>query len=179
MSRYGSMVRIPGLGTLNKQVNTTDVLIGAALGFGGTLAIKAFSGKFLGAKVPDILLKGSPLVGGILTGGALYMMQKDKNRSKADAHLFGAILAGAAVQTWDTLKTQFPSTLGDVVSLRFQGRNGYGVFVDERTPGMGGLIVDEAGRSLSGVSRNLAQLAAYSMNEGESSGMEELMDLDG
>lgn len=177
------MVQIPGLGSLNKQVNTSDVLVGAALGFAGTLAIKMAGGKVLAGKVPDFLLKGSPLVGGIVTGGVLYALEQKKNKAKANAHLFGALLAGASVQAWDSLKTTFQAQLGDVVSLKFQGRNGYGVFVDERTPnvgpgGYGGLIVDEGGRSMSGVSQNLAQLAAYSMGDEESSGMEELMDLD-
>lgn len=183
------MVSIPGLGTLNKSVNTTDVLLGAALGLGGTLVMKGLGNKLLAGKAPDWLLKGSPLVGGIAVGGLLYALEGKKNRPKANAHLFGAVLAGASVQAWDVLKTQFPEGLGDVVSLKFSGygRGGrYGsVIVDERTPSVGpggasyaGLIVDEPGRSLS--DGNLAQLAQVDMGLGDSdaSGIEELMDMD-
>jgi hypothetical protein len=179
------MVSIPGLGFVNKSVNTSDVLMGAVLGFGGTLLIKGLGNKVLAGKAPDWLLKGSPLVGGIAAGGLLYMMEQKKSRQKANAHLFGALMAGASVQAWDVLKTTFPEGLGDVVSLRFAGQP-YGrlgsVLVDERTPAVGpggaaynGLIVDEASRSMG----NLNQLAAYSMSgDDEHSGIEELMDLD-
>lgn len=178
------MVQIPGLGSLNKSVNTTDVLIGAAIGLGGTLALKGFGNKLLAGKVPDFILKGSPLVGGIISGGAAYYLSAKKNKAKANAHLFGALIAGASVQAWDVLKTSFPEGLGDVVSLklgRYGNQGRYGVFVNERTPAVGpggaslnGLIVNE-GR---GSDANLSQLAAMSMSDSESSGMEQLMDLD-
>lgn len=180
----GSMVQIPGLGVLNKSVNTTDVLMGAALGLAGTLALKGVGNRMLAGKVPDFLLKGSPLVGGILTGAGLYAFGAKKNKAKANAHLFGAAVAGASVQAWDVLKTTFPEGLGDVVSLKLgrYGSRGYGsVFVDERTPAVGpggaaygGMIVDEPGRSLS--DHNLAGLAAMQMGDDENSGIEELME---
>lgn len=173
---------------LNKSVNSTDVLVGAGLGFAGTLALKGIGNRVLAGKVPDFVLKGSPLVGGLLTGALLYAVGAKKNKSKAQAHAFGAAVAGASVQAWDVLKTSFPDGLGDVVSLKFSGHRPYGsVFVDERTPAVGpggaayaglnalnGLIVDEGGRSLS----NLSDLANMHMGDGDSSGMEELMDLD-
>lgn len=185
--RFSAMVQIPGLGVLNKQVNTTDVLVGGALGFAGSLALKGLGNKMLAGTVPDFILKGSPLVGGLLTGGILYALSAKTNKAKANAHLFGALSYGAAVQAWDVLKTSFPEGLGDVVSLKLNryGRYGgrMGVFVDERTPAvgpggaaMGGLIVDEGGRSLS--DHNLGALAQASVGDSESSGMEELMDLD-
>lgn len=181
------MVQIPGLGMLNKTVNTNDVLSGAAFGFAGTLLLKGLGNKLLAGKVPDAILKGSPLMGGLITGGILYALTRKTNKSKADAQLFGALTAGASVQAWDVLKTSFPEGLGDVVSLNIGNyrRGGYGsVIVDEKTPDIGpggaayagynGLIVDEGSRSMG----NLGQLAAMSMGDGESSGMEELMDLD-
>jgi len=188
--RYGSMVSIPGLGYLPKSADTNDLILGAALGLGGTLVMKGLGNKLLAGTAPDWLLKGSPLVGGVATGALLYMIEGRKNRQKAGAHMLGAVLAGASVQAWDVLKTQFPEGLGDVVSLRFSnyGRGGrYGsVIVDERTPMVGpgggasyaGLIVDEPGRSLSDT--NLAQLAQVDMGLGDSdaSGIEELMDMD-
>jgi len=161
--RYGSMVKIPGLGVLNKSVNTTDVLVGAAVGLGGTLLLKGFGNKMLAGTAPDWLLKGSPMVGGALAGGAMYFLGKKKNMAKANGHLFG-----------------------DVVSLklgRYGNRYGkYGVFVDEKTPsvgpgGYGGLVVNDPQRSLS--DGNLAQLAQVSMSGGMGDGdMESLMELD-
>lgn len=185
--RYGAMVQIPGLGMLDKSVNTTDVLVGAGLGFAGTLALKGLGNKMLAGQVPDAILKGSPLVGGIIAGGLAYLLESKKNKQRATGHLFGALTAGAAVQAWDVMKTSFPTGLGDVVSLklgRYAGRRGgYGVFVNERTPAVGpggaslnGLLVNEPGRSMS--DHNLAALAGVSMGDGESSGMEQLMDLE-
>ena len=172
------MVQIPGLGVLNKSVNTNDVLVGAALGFIGTGAVKYLGNKFLADKAPAFLLKASPLVGGLITGGALYALQQKKNKSRATAHLFGAIVAGASVQVWDILKTEMPSYFGDVVSLNLSN---YGsVIVDEATPRVGpggysGLIVDEPGRAMSDY--NLSQLANVSMGD-EESGIEEMMEMD-
>lgn len=181
------MVSIPGLGYLPKSASTNDLLLGAALGLGGTLLMKGLGNKMLAGKAPDWLLKGSPLVGSIATGAVLYVLESKKNKQKAGAHLLGAVLAGASVQAWDVLKTQFPEGLGDVVSLKFSGygRRYGSVIVDERTPNIGpggasygGLIVDEPGRSLS--DRNLGSLAQVEMGLGDddASGLEELMDMD-
>jgi len=181
--RMGSMVEIPGLGMFGKSVNTTDVLMGAALGFGGTLLLKGLGNKLLGGKVPDTLLKGSPLVGGLLVGAGLWAVNR-KNKSKANAQLFGALLAGGSVQAWDVLKTSFPDGLGDVVSLKMGSYNPYGVFVDEKTPAIGpggaaynGLIVDDESRRMSDT--NLAELASMSLGGMGESGLEDLMEMDG
>lgn len=177
---YGAMVKVPGLGFLGRNVNSTDVAIGAGIGLLGTLVLKGAGNKYL-SFLPAPLLKGSPLLGSALSGGLAYMWQRRTAPTRADAYLAGAVLAGASVQAWDILKTQFPSGLGDVVSLRFNG-NRYGVFIDERTPAVGpggasynGVIVDEPNsRSMSDY--NLGQLAQLSMgNDDELDGIEELM----
>lgn len=176
---YGAMVRVPGLGFLGQQVNSTDVALGAGLGLLGTLVLKGAGNKYL-TFLPDAVRKGSPLIGGALTGAAAWYWQKSTAPSRANAYLAGAVLAGASIQAWDILKTQFPGGLGDVVSLRFNG-NRYGVFIDERTPSvgpggasMGGLLIDEPGRSMSDY--NLGQLAQMSMgDDDELDGIEELM----
>lgn len=185
--RYGGVVKIPGLGAFPSSVGTKDVLIGAAIGFAGTLGIKYLAGTpMLAGKIPDAVGKAGPLIGGLITGGVLYAMEQKKNKSKANGHLFGAVMAGAAVQGWDVLKTQFPAAFADVVSLKFNGARPYGVFVDERTPRIGpggrsaynGLIVDE---SASASNQNLAQLAAYSMDgfgDSDEDVMQSLMDVD-
>ena len=177
----GAMVQIPGLGFLGKSVSTTDVLVGAVIGMGGTLLLKGLGNKMFAGKLPDIVLQGSPLIGGALAGGAAYMLEKGKNKARANGHLAGALFAGAAIQAWDFAKTQWPEGLGDVVSLKLQGYRG--LFVNEQTPRVGpggaamnGLLIDENPRSMSDA--NLAQLASYSMGDSESSGMEELMDLE-
>src|SRR5574342_763572 len=131
--RFGSMVQIPGLGMFKKQVSTTDVLVGIALGFGGTVALKVVGTKYFAGKLPDFLVNASPLVGGLITGGAAYFIGKKKNSARAYAHLFGSVMAGAAVQGWDFMKANLKDSagnpvLGDVVSLKF-GRSPYGVFV--------------------------------------------------
>jgi hypothetical protein len=161
------------MGVLNKSVNTTDVLMGAAIGFGGTLLMKGMGNKMLAGKVPDFILKGSPLVGGAIAGGLAYAYQSKKNMGRANGWLFGALMAGASVQGWDVLKTSFPEGLGDVVSLQMDQ---YGVLVDEpqRRLASMGLLVDEPARRAA----NLAELAALSADDGDSSsGIEELMNM--
>lgn len=178
-------VTIPGLGVLNKSVNTTDVLIGGLFGFAGTLLLKGLGNKLLAGKVPDVVLKGSPLVGGAITGAASYFALK-RNRPKANAYLFGSLAAGAFVQLWDLAKTSFPEGLGDVVSLKF---NRYGVLVDDpmkRTYGQMGVLVDDPMKQFysgapsygSQSDSNLAELAAMSADDPEMlSDLEQLMQI--
>lgn len=171
--RYNGIVQLPGMGFINKSVNTTDILVGAALGFAGTGALKLLGNKFLASKVPDIVLKGAPLVGGIVTGGIAYALQVKKNKSRATGHLTGAILAGASVQVWDVLKTNMPAYFGDVVSLNL-GRYG-GLLVDSNTPRMGpgayaGLIVNSPNDSQANLGRLAEMSGVGDMNE-----IEELM----
>lgn len=176
--RYNGMVRIPGLsGMLDRSVNTKDVVVGALVGFAGTGAIKYLNNTILAGKVPEFIAKGSPLIGGAVSGGIAYMLQRQKNPARANGHLTGALLAGASVQVWDMLKANMPQVFGDVVSLNLSN---YGsVFVDEKTPsigpgGYGGLLVDEPSHAMSGY--NLAQLAEASMNDSEDDGIEALME---
>ncbi len=177
--RFHGMVQIPGLGVLNKSVNTTDVLMGVALGFAGSAAVKAVSTKMLPGKVPDIVLKNTPVVGGLLAGAGAYFLESRKNMGRANAHLFGAAMAGITVQLWGYAKTSMPSYFGDVVSVRRNGYNGrYGMLMNSATPAMGpgayaGLLVDDKARS----SSNLNALADMAMGDSEG-GIHDLMDAD-
>lgn len=181
--RYHGMVR-PEFGLLDKKVNSTDVLLGGALGFAGTGILKWAGNKFLAGVLPDALLKGSPLVGGAAAGAAAYFYQKDSDQAKADALALGALFAGAAVQLWDVLKTNMPEYFGDVVSLKYGS-----ILVNERTPDIGpggaaygGLIVDEPSRrqlAAYNEKSNLAALAGLAMSESDlDGGLEDLMGLD-
>lgn len=188
---YRGMVR-PEFGLIfDKNVNTNDVLVGGALGFAGTAAIKALGTRFAAGSIPDALLKGSPLIGGLATGLAAYYFEKDKTPSRAVAHLLGAAFAGASVQVWDYLKTSMPQYFGDVVSLKYSGHRyaglrGYGsILVNEKTPAIGpggaaygGLIIDEPSRRLSGYNSNLQSLADLESGGYGDTDVESLMDLD-
>jgi len=179
--RLDGMVR-PVFGLLDKSVNSTDVLLGMALGFAGTGLLKYAGNQFAAGILPDALLKGSPLVGGAITAAAAYAYQKDKSVAKANAYALGAAAAGAAVQLWDVLKTQFPQAFGDVVSMKYGS-----ILVNERTPAVGpggaaynGLIVDEPSRrqlAAYNEQSNLSALAGLAMGEPDGHDLEGLMGL--
>lgn len=185
--RYHGIVKIPGLGFLNKSVNSTDLLIGAGVGLAGTAVAKWALKTFMPAAptpvagygafdVSSALKYATPLLGGAIVGTAAYFLQKKGNPSRATGHLVGALAAGASVTVMDVLRDQVPQYFGDVVRLPM---NGMGILVNERAPrGMQGLIVNEPGVRRSMSESNLAQLAAYSMGDSDASGMEELMEMD-
>jgi hypothetical protein len=99
---YRGLVRFPGLGrlpSLSGSVKTQDVLIGAALGLAGSVGLQLGANKLAagGTNVPAFLTSGSPLVGGGVTAGALYFLERKKNPARAAGHAIGAGLAGLAV----------------------------------------------------------------------------------
>jgi hypothetical protein len=185
---YRGFVTIPGLsGTpLGWSAKGSDLAVGAAVGFGGSAALKMGLAKVMPAGVPDFVQKFWPVIGSGLAGAVAYFAQKKSHKSRAEAHLLGALLAGAAVSAWDALSSALPNSFSDVVQLRLGARRGYrgfGVPVNEVTPAIGpgayagyrGVIVNEPSRALS--DWNLGQLQAASMDP-DDDGINTLMDLD-
>lgn len=184
-----SMVELSlkGYGLMNKSVNSTDVLIGAAIGTVGSGAVKyIIRAAGLQDKLPVLVQNWMPLIGSSLAGTAAYMLERKGNKSRAEGHLVGAVAAGVAAQAWGLLKSSYPEYFGDVVALKFAGygRNGYGVLVNSPTPAIGpgayaGMLFNNPGRPLSGVQYadrpELGRLAALAMGD-DRDGLEELMD---
>jgi|CXWL01.1.fsa_nt_gi hypothetical protein len=176
-------VSFKGYGVFDRNVNSTDVLVGAAAGMVGSLGFKYLVGKYAQDMMPAALQNFMPAIGAVAAGSAAYAMQRKGNKARAEGHLVGAMAAAAAVQTWSFLKAQFPE-LADVVSLKL-GNYG-GLIVDEPGRAMGGLFVNEqtpaigpGGAAMGGYADNpgMAQLAGLSMGD-DMSGVEELMEMD-
>lgn len=171
--RFSSIVDIPGLGDITSvfksSVKGTDVLVGAIASLAGIYAVKYVQNKFLVGKLPEIVLRFTPAISGALTGTALYMLQKKKNRGRATGHAIGAVSAGLAINAINELKAKFPE-LADVVDLRLAG-----VIVDDATPRLGGF-----GIPVDDPTRQLGDLAALDMGLGgfgETDEIEELASL--
>ena len=172
-----AMVTIPGLGeygVLNYEVNSTDVLVGAVAGLAGSGALKLAISK-LNVTLPDFVTKFWPLIASTAVGGILFAVQKDSNPNRGKGHMVGAIGAGVSLTAWDMLKAQLPEYFGEVVSLNLGRYRGMGGLLVNDPKHLGGLLVNDP-KTLSDY--NLGQLAGASLGDGESSGMEELMDLD-
>lgn len=188
-----SMVELSlkGYGLINKSVNSTDVLAGAAIGLVGSGVIK-WGIKQLGLqdKLPVIVQNWMPLLGSTAAGSIAYALERKSNKSRAEGHLVGAIAAGASAQAWGMLKAQYPEYFGDVVALRFAGynRRGMGVLVRNPTPrvgpgALGGVLFNNPQRRMAGTSLagryadrpEFAGLAAAAMGD-DRDGLEELMD---
>lgn len=175
--QYESYVQIPGLSELiPESVGGMDVIVGAALGTAAGAVVKPVVSK-LSDKIPAALQPYLPALGSALTGLGLYYLQRKSPR--AAGHLVGSLAVAASQATFEALKKVAPQYYGDVVTLPMS--NYSGLLVDETTPavgpgaykGYGGLLVDEPLRAMSDA--NLAELAAYSMNDNQQADIESLM----
>jgi hypothetical protein len=180
---YGSQVQIPFSGVmdvLGSHVKGTDVVVGALLGLAGSGLAKSLAAQLLPSGLPAIVDQFWPIVGSAAAGTALYLFQKKGNRSRAQAHLIGALTAGVGVSTWTLLQAQFPTQFSDVVALRYSGYRGYpgmgSVLINEQPPPLGGLIVNDntSQRALSDA--NLAHLGAIAMGDEDDEGLAALME---
>ena len=154
------LVELPNLGLFKGSVEAKDVVIGVGLGAAGSGALKyALNATGMSAKLPDLVNRFFPLVGGVVAGGAMHAIFKRKSAAKAKAYFVGAVAGGVAVTAWGALQNQFPQ-LADLVSVRLNGYSrGMGVLVNDqpgRLAAMNGVIIDDS-------SSNLAQLNALNM----------------
>lgn len=142
--RYGALEVIPGLGgvmsTLKSHVKGTDVVVGGLAALAGIWGVKKVMNTYLVGKVPEIVLRVTPALSGVLAGTALYYLQKKGNRARGMGHAIGAVSAGIAINAMNELKVQFPE-LADVVDLRLSG-----LILND--PQLRGIIVNEPGHAL-------------------------------
>lgn len=139
-----------------------DELIGVGIGLLGVAGVKLAAAQFpdLISKVPAILLKGLPALGGALAGVVSYGVTRNKG------YALGALGAGVALNAWDLLSSQFPS-LGTLVTYSIPGYGGYGMLQPEvmqrGQPGQYGhyaALIDDPRPGMS-------ELAAMSMGDEE------------
>lgn len=151
-----SGLKLPKVRELNpfgKHVNTTDLAIGAVGAMAGGAFVKMGLNKLnelAGGKIPAFIMNYvapiSTLLAGILLGKFVA-----KGR-KYPAFYAGAVVAAGVPFAWQLLKDTFPTYFADYISVP-----SVGLLVDDA--GMSGLLVDDP---------SMAELAAYSMNEGDS-----------
>ncbi len=120
---YRGLVRFPGLGRLSlpSSVKPVDVVVGVAAGIAGSVGIKMAAEKV--AAAPDFLKSGSPLIGGAITGTALYLAQKKSSPGRAAGHALGSLLGGLAVWGYGMVAgmTGGPVTLATTSTPAMQG----------------------------------------------------------
>lgn len=142
--------KLPGLKNLNplgKAVNSTDVLVGAFVGLAGGVLLSKAVVKFW----PTAPTFVQQYLGPITTVGAgALALAVLKNKHRATGYFAGAALIGLAPLAWAKVAPMVPG-LSDYVNVD------YGLLTNV---GPMGLLVDEG-------SRNLSELAAYSMGSGE------------
>lgn len=154
---YRGLVRFPGLGRLpvpSGPVKPIDVAFGIGLGLAGSIALQVVANKALaaGAPIPGILASGSPIVGGVVTATAAYLLEKKSSKQRATGHALGAAFAGLAVWGWGALNN----------AVAGSGMAGYGapIFANPRMGalrvlpgGMGGPIFSNPRQNLSALAR--------------------------
>jgi hypothetical protein len=133
---YRGLVRFPGLGRLSmpSSVKPVDVILGGALGLAGSIGLQMAAQKAIdsGVPIPQTLASGSPVVGGLTTGGVLYFAQKKRNPGRAAGHALGAALAGTGVWFFGVLR----GLLGGPVLAQTAGY-GAPLFMNPRMQGYG------------------------------------------
>lgn len=155
-----SYVTLP-FGVFKTPVNTGAVAIGAGLTLVGASVLKALMAKSVteagwAANIPGTVQNNVPVLFGAATAGVLYFATK---KSGKRGYATGALGAGILMSAWENLKRAAPERFGDVVALRY---NEFGMLVDSRSRGMGGILVDSPQRH-----RLAAVARAESTGEGE------------
>lgn len=182
------LMTVPGLAGLKDavrsfkgSVNAVDVLVGVAAGIvGGKLIKKVIDQKLgmstTGAPMLDInngfgkyVSQYGESIGAILTGGALFAVQKGNNRAKG--HFVGAAGAAVVLPIADKLSTEVNKALkfGDYVTFPGsygQLRNDFGQLVNDPTQ-FGALYQDKYG-DYTALPGSLGDLAATSAMTAES-----------
>ena len=165
------------LPSIPSSVNTKDAAIGVGIGLGAALLARyawtnyapaTMTAQAL-AKNPDgsnanpayaFVHDNLPLVGAIAGGAAAFFFGKKKNRSKAEAHAVGAILAGVAIAALPMAQAALGPSFQGFQVVRYGGRF-HGILVPDGRRGMGGILAPAstsfvpgynaaAGRSTSG-----------------------------
>ena len=142
---FGSYVSIPSLGNLKevnplgKSVNSTDVLVGAAIGLAGGAFVKMGISKLdvaTGGKVPAFVKSYVGPISTFLAGVASYYVAKKmmKKPGRGTGYLVGATSAAVAPLVWEGLKAAAPNTFNDYVAVsplglltQDAGMSGFGV----------------------------------------------------
>lgn len=114
---FGEFVTVPTLGDLkeynplSKNVNSTDVFVGAGLGLAVGAAIKLGVNKInvsmtkadgTGGLPAAVMTYAGP-ISTFLAGLLLYMTQRKANRGRAEGQFIGATLAAATPVYWSVL----------------------------------------------------------------------------
>jgi hypothetical protein len=168
---YRGLVRFPGLGalpSLSGSLKTQDVVVGAALGLVGSIGLQVGANKLAagGTNVPAFLTSGSPLVGGGVTAGALFLAQRKRNPARAKGHAIGAALAGLAVWGFGMLQTAVATAMPSTAATAGWGfmprtlPSGMGapLFMNPRLQGMNGPIFNNPNTQMANY--NFSRLAA-------------------
>lgn len=105
----------------NTSSKPLDIVLGAAAGIAGIYAVKFIINKIPNA--PAFLQRLSPLLGGAVAGGLLYVLQSKKNVNRAVGTAIGAATVGVMLQAKN-----------EIDKMPFAVSNGladYGVMLDE------------------------------------------------
>lgn len=177
----GDLVQIPGLSDLpfvNRSVNSTDVLVGGAVGFVASKAVEGAAAKFGGAtwvSMAGSVGKFMPLLSSGAAAAALWYAQK-KN-ARGTGHAVGALAAGVAMTAANLLRGQtfFGISFNEVVAVdlgSYRGllvndsmggmivRDGYNLQNGYNVPGYNGMLVRDNSDQ-----RAMSDLARLSMSE--------------
>lgn len=152
-SGFGDYVSLPSFGGLVKDINplgkslkSTDVLLGAALGMAGGSLVKMGISKLdlaTSGKVPAVVKTYVGPISTFLAGLALYVVQRKKNPSRAQGHLFGATVAALSPLYWEGLKSVAPTFFNDYVQI-----SPFGVITQDQMSGFGVITQDAQMRGL-------------------------------
>lgn len=178
--RYGGYVSVPFgnvAKALNAKVEAFDVVAGALVGLVGVGAGKWAYKQVVDQTSPAWLQSIAPAVpalSGAAAGAVLYYAQKSGYPERAAGHATGAVAAGVAVSAWDVMKTQIPA-LNGMVALRYNG-----VLINDPRTAMNGMLVNDPRQSLNDYADapHMAQLAAASMGDDDSSDIENLLEIE-
>lgn len=127
--RFMGLETVPGLSGLTDSIKGSvkgmDVLLGVGVFLGAHFAVKWALNKAVEKqiKIPDVVLRFSPIISGLLAGVALPIIGKKAlklNPAKVNGLVVGALGSGVAIVAVQEAKSAFPM-LADYSDLRLSG----------------------------------------------------------
>lgn len=149
--RFGDpVISMPSFGDakeynpLGKTVNSTDVIVGTAIGLAGGGLVMYGIRRFW-TSPPAILTTYAGPISSIIAGIGVHMLFRKKSPSRAQGYLVGAVAVGVVPVLYSMVKSALPATVTQYFGDPVIAMPGFGSFLTASPGGYAGLLTASPG----------------------------------